>query len=61
MSAMAPLVEAILKEKIVRFPRITVKGPKKVYELAHLAAEVESVKETQSTKPYWHITTQRVV
>lgn len=52
------LVESILKEKISKFPRLTAKDARKIYELSDVAAEVESVKENQSTKPYWHTMTR---
>lgn len=44
------LVESILKKKISKFPRLTAKDARKIYELSDVAAEVESVKENPEYK-----------
>ncbi|XP_062594609.1 uncharacterized protein LOC134256031 [Saccostrea cucullata] len=44
------LIEAILKEKIAKFPKISTKDAKRMYELSDIASEVESVKENPKYK-----------
>lgn len=41
------LIENILRKKVANFPRITVKEPKKLYDLSDVMSEIESVKDNE--------------